>query len=152
MSWDGIARDSQISFNLIQGWGWIGGQDEMAKPLSMDLRERAIARRDSGQTVRSVADALSISPSCVVKWSQRLKATGSVAPGTIGGRKPGLLRGDHAVWLRERASGADFTLRGLALELGERGLEVDYKTVWTFIHREGLSFKKKRSGKRARPS
>jgi putative transposase len=32
-----------------------------------------------------VAAALSISPSSVVKWSQRLRTTGSAAPGRIGG-------------------------------------------------------------------
>src|SRR6202035_3210477 len=43
----------------------------MAKPLSMDLRERAISRVEAGGSVRAVAASLSISPSCVVKWSQR---------------------------------------------------------------------------------
>ncbi len=27
-------------------------------------------------------------------------------------------------------------------ELAERGLKVDYRTVWTFVHDEKLSFKK----------
>jgi hypothetical protein len=35
-----------------------------------------------------------------------------------------------------------FTLRGLVAELAERGLDVDDRTVWNFVHREGLSFKK----------
>jgi len=115
----------------------------MARPLSEDLRERAMARRAAGETVRAVADILNISPSCVVKWSQRLRATGSAAPAKMGGRKPGHLTGTHADWLLERAKTSDFTLRGLVAELGERGLKVDYKTVWTFIHAHGLSFKKK---------
>ena len=59
----------------------------MAKPYSMDLRERAIARVQAGESVRSVAEALSISPSSVVKWSQRFRVTGSVAPGQMGGRQ-----------------------------------------------------------------
>jgi hypothetical protein len=36
-----------------------------------------------------------------------------------------------------------FTLRGLVAELAERGLKVDYRTMWTFAHAEGLSFKKR---------
>jgi putative transposase len=40
----------------------------MAKPLSTDLRERAISRVEAGGSVRAVAASLSISPSCVVKW------------------------------------------------------------------------------------
>jgi transposase len=46
----------------------------------------------------------------------------------------------------------DFTLRGLVAELAGRGLKVDYRTVWTFVHDEKLSFKKKRGGWRTRPS
>jgi transposase len=37
-------------------------------------------------------------------------------------------------------------LRGLVAELGERGLKVDYRSVWEFVHAEKLSFKKKRGG------
>src|ERR1700731_4369781 len=76
----------------------------MAKPLSMDLRERAMSRVEAGGGVRAVAASLSISPSCVVKWSQRFRATGSVAPGKMGGHKPRILQGAHADWLRERIS------------------------------------------------
>jgi transposase len=28
--------------------------------------------------------------------------------------------------------------------LSERGLKVDYRAVWTFVHEEGLSYKKRR--------
>ncbi len=121
----------------------------MAKPYSMDLRERALARVQAGESVRSVAEVLSISPSSVVKWSQRLRATGSVAPGQMGGHRPRLIVGAHEAWLRERMTAGDFTLRGLVAELAARGLKVDYRTVWSFAHRAGLSFKKNRSGKRA---
>lgn len=114
----------------------------MAKPYSMDLRERAMQRLDAGESVRSIAAALSVAPSTVVKWSQRRRATGSVAPGRVGGRRPRLIAGDHETWLRARVAREAFTLRGLVAELAERGLGVDYKTVWTFVHREGLSFKK----------
>jgi hypothetical protein len=37
-------------------------------------------------------------------------------------------------------------LRGLVTELAERGLKVDYRTVWNFLHSEKLSFKKKCRG------
>jgi putative transposase len=122
----------------------------MAKPLSMDLRERAISRVEAGESVRAFAASLSISPSCVVKWSQRFRATGSVAPGKMGGHKPRILQGAHADWLRERIPHSDFTLRGLVAELAERGLKVDYRSVWTFVHEEKLSFKKNRASQRAR--
>ncbi len=65
----------------------------MRKPYSNDLRERAIARVSSGETIRVVAAALRISPSCVSKWSHRLRQTGSVSPGKFGGHEPRVLSG-----------------------------------------------------------
>jgi putative transposase len=121
----------------------------MAKPYSLDLRERVVARVLAGEPVRSVAATFGVSVSSVVKWSQRLRATGSAAARKMGGHRPRVLLGDHAVFLRERTARSDFTLRGLVVELGERGLKVDYRTVWSFVHLEGLSFKKKRSAVRA---
>ena len=120
----------------------------MTRPYSMDLRERAIARVKAGESVRSVARALSISAATVVRWSQRHRQTGSAAPGKVGGHKPRLLAGDLRDWLLERTK-SDFTLRGLVVELAERGVKVDYVQVWRFAHAEGLSFKKKRSSRRA---
>ena len=52
----------------------------------------------------------------------------------------------------ERAKVTDFTLRGLVAELAERGLKVDYRSVWEFVHAENFSFKKKRRRQRTRPS
>ena len=124
----------------------------MARPYSMDLRERALARVESGESVRVVARALSISPSSVVKWSQLFRATGRVVAGKMGGHRRRLLVGEHADFLRERIAQGDFTLRGLVAELAGRGLEVDYRTVFAFVHREGLSFKKNRLAERARPA
>jgi putative transposase len=124
----------------------------MARPYSMDLRERAVARVQAGESVRLIARALSLSPSSVVKWSQRFRATGSAAAGKMGGHRPRLLAGEHAEFLRQRIAQREFTLRGLVAELAGRGLKVDYRTVWTFVRGEGLSFKKNRSAKRARPA
>ena len=39
---------------------------------------------------------------------------------------------------------ADFIRRGLVGELAERGLKVDYRTMWEFVHAEKLSYKKRR--------
>ena len=121
----------------------------MARPYSTDLRDRAVARVQAGESVRAVAAALSISPSSVVKWSQRFRMTGSSAPGQMGGHRPRVLVGEPRAWLLKRVHASDFTLRGLVAELAEWGLTVDYRTVWNFMHAEGLSFKKKRSAKRA---
>ncbi len=124
----------------------------MSRPLSMDLRDRAVARVLAGESVRSVGLALSVSASSVVRWSQRYRATGDARPGKIGGYKRRVLSGANRDWLLERTAAADFTLRGLVAELAARGIRVDYRSVWRFVHAEGLSFKKKRAADRAVPA
>jgi transposase len=121
----------------------------MTRPYSEDLRERAVARFEAGETIRSIGKTLGIDPSCVPKWVKRRRETGSVAPAAIGGRKPRTLSGDVAVWLRERLHSGRFTPRSLAAELAERGIKTDRRAVWTFVREEGLSFKKKPVRQRA---
>jgi hypothetical protein len=72
----------------------------MTAPYSADLRERALARKEAGETNREIAAALRISPSCVSKWTKRKRETGSLAPAQIGGYKPRTLPGESADWLR----------------------------------------------------
>jgi transposase len=67
----------------------------------------------------------------------------AASPGQIGGYKPKAILGEHAVWLSQRIKDGDFTMRGLVAELADRGLKVDYHSVWDFVHAEKLSFKKK---------
>jgi len=118
----------------------------------MDLRERVVAavERD-GLSRHEAAARFGVAASSAIKWVRRFRETGSVAPGQIGGHKPRILRGEHRDWLLERAT-RDFTLRGLVAELAERGVKVDYRSVWEFVHAEGLSFKKKRAARRTTPA
>ena len=57
----------------------------MAKPYSMDLRERAMRRVAAGESAHSVAAVLKVSVSSIIKWAPRQRRTGSVAPGKMGG-------------------------------------------------------------------
>lgn len=119
----------------------------MTVPYSVDLRERALARKAAGETHRQIAAVLRISPSCVSKWTRRERETGSLAPAQIGGYKPRALWGDCAAWLRERVASGPVTLRGLTAELAERGIKTQPRAVWVFLHAEGLSFKKNPSSR-----
>jgi transposase len=96
------------------------------------------------------ASARSISTA--INWVKRQQQTGSVEPGQMGGHKPKAISGKHQVFVLQRIQDGDFTLRGLVAELAERGLKVDYRSVWEFVHAEKLSFKKKRGGWRTRSS
>ena len=116
----------------------------MAKPYSMDLRERVVAAVEKeGLSRHEAASRFGVGASTAINWVRRFHDTGSVAPGQMGGHKPKAIRDEHEAWLRERIGERDFTLRGLVVELAARGIKVDYRAVWNFVHAEKLSFKKR---------
>ena len=123
----------------------------MGKPASLDLRERVIAAVEvEGMSRNRAAARFGVAPSAAIKWVARFRATGSAAPGKMGGHKPKILRGEHAEWLIARCHERAFTISQLVEELLEvRGLKVDRHSVWEFLHAEGLSFKKNRAARRA---
>src|SRR6187551_166525 len=115
----------------------------MGKPYSMDLRERVVAAVDpGGLSCHRAAAQFGVGVNTAIIWVRRFRETGSFAPGQMGGHKPKKISGKHRDWLLERTRERDFTLRGLVVELAERGLKVDYRSVWEFVHAENLSFKK----------
>lgn len=114
----------------------------MTRPLSNDLRERVVAAVSAGETCRSVAARFGVSVSSVVKWSQRYRATGSVAPGKVGGHRKPVLEPHRAFIVERIEQTPDLTLHRLKDELAVRGVKVSHNTVWEFLRREGLRFKK----------
>ena len=103
----------------------------MAKPYSLDLRERVVAWVAAGEHCRAVAARFGVSVSSVVRWSQRQRQTGSAAAKPMGGHRPLALAAERR-WLR-----------ALVAELAERGIVVNYGAVWNFFAKEKISFKKK---------
>ena len=125
----------------------------MGRPYSIDLRDRVVgAVLTGGMSCNRAAKQFGVGISTAINWVKRVRETGSVEPGKMGGHKPKKISGEHRLWLLQRIKDGDFTLRGLAVELAERGLTVDYRSVWEFVHTEKLSFKKKRGGWRTRSS
>jgi transposase len=121
----------------------------MVRAYSMDLRERVVAAMAAGASARSAAARFGVSVATAVRWSQRQRRTGGVAPGKLGGhRKPVLL--PEREWLLARiVAEPDLTLRGLLTEMAERGVKASYGALWLFLEREGISFKKKPVRQRA---
>lgn len=125
----------------------------MAKAYSNDLRERAAALVLGDRPCREVATLFGVSVASVVKWSQRLRATGSAAAKPVGNRRPRSLIAQRD-WLLARLEAVpDLTLRALVAELRERGVMTSYGSVWRTVRDARLSFKKKDAVRnRARPS
>ena len=122
----------------------------MAKPYSIDLRERVVsAVEEGGLSRRGAAAHFGVGVSTVITWVRRFREIGSVEPAKIGGYKPVLLAA-HRDYVHARfAEQPELTLRGLQQDLAARGIKVSYGAVWAFVHAEGLSFKKNRTGQRA---
>ena len=114
----------------------------MARPLSNDLRQRVVAAVVAGESCRAVAVRFGVAVSSVVKWSQRRRTTGSVAPAKMGGYRKRTLDPHRAFIVERIAQTSHLTLHGLKAELAARGVNVSHNAVWTFLRREGLRFKK----------
>ena len=114
----------------------------MTRAYSNDLRDRGVGALARGESCRSVALRFGVAVSSVVKWSQRHRSTGSVAPAKMGGHRKRVLE-PHRAFIAERIGQAShLTLHGLKAERAERGVTVSHDTVWQFLRREGLRFKK----------
>ena len=83
-----------------------------------------------------------VAASSVVKWSQRHRATGSVAPGKMGGHRKPVLDPYRDFIVERIAHTSHLTLHKLKDELAARGVIVSHNAVWLFLRREGLRFKK----------
>ena len=114
----------------------------MARAYSLDLRERVVAFVTSGQTVRAASATFGISVASAVKWTQRLRATGSAAAKPMGGKRPFLLEAERDWLLARLDEKPDLTLHALRDELRERGTVVSCDTLWRFLKRQEISFKK----------
>lgn len=114
----------------------------MVRPLSIALRERVVAAALAGETNRAVAARFGVAVSSVAKWTQRQRATGSVAPGQTGGHRKRVLA-PHRAFIAERLRhNPNLTLQGLKAELEAHGVAVSHDAIWRFLHREGLRLRK----------
>ena len=122
----------------------------MARPYSNDLRERVAASVAGGRSCRATALLFGVSVASVVKWSQRLRATGSAAALPMGAQRGRELEA-HRAWLLDRlACEPHMTVRGLAAKLAERGIAAGHVTVWRVLKEAGFSFKKNAVRQRTR--
>lgn len=124
----------------------------MARPFSLDLRERVVAAVVAGESCRKVAATYKVSVASVVRWSQRFRASGSAAAKRMGGNRPRSLSGEQDWLLGRLAAVPDLTLRALVAELGARGVVTSYGSVWRIVHNAGMSFKKNSVRRRTRSS
>ena len=122
----------------------------MARPYSLDLRERVVGAIEGGLSRREAAEIFGVSPSTAVKWMRRHHDSGSVASRPMGGDHRSRL-GEARAFIEEHLEAAnDLTIEELRSALRERGTVVGYGTVWRFLAKEKITLKKNRARQRAR--
>lgn len=115
----------------------------MPAPISLDLRLRIVDAVANGSSIRAAARRFAVSPSAAIKWMQRVRTTGSVAPARYGGHRRPLLEPYEADLERLVAATPDITLAELQAELQRRfGILAGLTTIHNTLRRLGLRHKK----------
>jgi transposase len=122
----------------------------MAKGYSKDLRVRAVAMVEAGESAREAARLLDLGASTAIRWIERWTRTGSVEamPGTGHSRSP--LKA-HEQWLLDLvAAEPDLTLEEIRARLGsKKKLKAGTTSIWRFYDRHAITFKKNSARRRA---
>jgi transposase len=122
----------------------------MARAYSSDLRVRVIEAIDGGLSTRQAAVLFSVGIATAGAWHRFWRKTGEAKPlrqGNPGGSK---LDAHADLILGLIAAEKDITLNEIAERLlEEHGVTVRPSTIWYFLDRRGMTFKKRR---RMRPS
>jgi transposase len=115
----------------------------MPAPMSLDLRRRIVRAVDQGSSIRGAARRFAVSASAAIKLMQRVRATGSVAPGRAGGHRRPRLE-PHEPELRALVEATpDITLAELQTALERRlGVVAALSTIHNALRRIGLRHKK----------
>lgn len=114
---------------------------------SQDLRDRVLEATGS---IREVGDRFGVSASYVSKAGTRLRLTGQRTTKRRGGQRPAILAGRDDLLRGRIAEVPDATLVELqAWLLDVHGIKICLGALWNTLRRMGLSFKKKRTRRRA---
>jgi transposase len=116
----------------------------MAKPLSMDLRERVLACIAGGISGRQAADRFGVSAASVSRWRTREREQGDAQPRAQGGdRKSRRIEAHRATVLALLAATPDITIEELRDGLSKQGLSFGYGTIRRFFKRHKITRKKR---------
>jgi transposase len=129
---------------------WLGGgQQEMPKPYSQDLRNRVIdAAEAGGMSCRAAARRYEVSFSTAIKWLERYRREGLRGPVGHGGHRPSALMPHREFLEAARAEKSDVTLQELCDRIrSERGVNADTSMMSRFFRRIGVTLKKRPSSR-----
>jgi transposase len=118
---------------------------EMTRSLSTDLRGRVLAAIEDGVSTREAARRFRIGISTAGAWYRRYRETGETEARKQGQPSRSKLDVHEAFILGLIAEAPDITLAEIGERLAiERGVRAAPSTVWLFLDRRGITFKKRR--------
>lgn len=92
----------------------------MARPYSLDLRERVAGAVLSRSTCREAASRFGVGVATAIRWARQKRTTGSAAARPMGGVRRVVLAGERDWLLARIAEKPDLTLRAIRAELADR--------------------------------
>src|SRR5690606_12176517 len=117
----------------------------MTRSLSGDLRGRVIAAIEDGVSTREAARCFRIGISTAGAWYCRYRETGETEARKQGQPSRPKLDAHEAFILSLIEPAPAITLAGVGERLAaERGVRAAPSTVWRFLDRRGITFKKRR--------
>jgi len=122
----------------------------MSRAYSEDLRQRIVDAVDDGMSRRQAAAIYKVSVSSAIRYVQRWRDTGKVGQSRMG-QPRGSKLDPHSGWLLMLVENEpDITLSEIAERLrSEHQVKACIGTLWNFLDRNGVSFKKNRPRRRA---
>jgi transposase len=122
----------------------------MTKPLSNDLRERLISAVAGGMSRRAAAERYGVVPSTAINWVRRWRESGTHEPRPQGGdHRSERIEAFSEDILRLVVENIDITLAEIAAHLEQhRGERFAPSTVWRFLDRRDITYKKNRPRQR----
>jgi len=116
----------------------------MARPYSVDLRERVVQGVEAGLSRRAAAAKFAVSVSFVVKLMQRWRARGTLEPARVGGAKRSPLAAHADRVQKIIAAEPDLTLAELRTWLAAAEIVTSRSALGRFLIAAGLTRKKRR--------
>lgn len=117
----------------------------MARAYSADLRNRVIQAHQDGVSARAAAQRFDIGVTTAVVWICRFRDRGEHAPRRQGQPRGSRLDPHAAFILKLMDQRKDITLAEIAERLmAERGVRAGLTTVWKWLTRQGMTYKKRR--------
>ena len=137
------ANTDSLALSLRAGQG-------MGKPLSMDLRRRVIAAIEGGSSTRAAAARFGVGIATAGAWARLKRDTGDVRPARQGPPAGSKLDPHEAFIFALIERTPDIALHEIAEQMkAECGVSAVPATIWYFLDRRGMTFKKNRSRERA---